>query len=51
MAQSASPGTTPACTYLSLDGNAPEFRLVDLDGHLVATPLLGELHHRYHCAA
>ncbi len=34
-------------THQSLDGNAPNARKVEHDGAVVATPVLGGLHHRY----
>ena len=34
-------------THQSLDGNAPDPRAIERDGEIVATPVLGGLHHRY----
>ena len=34
-------------TYLSLNGNAPEPREEETVGEVIATPVLGGLHHRY----
>ena len=38
-------------THQSLDGNAPTPRAVERVGEIVATPVLGGLHHRYSRAA
>lgn len=38
-------------THQSLDGNAPTPRVVECVGKIVATPVLGGLHHRYSRAA
>ena len=40
-----------ARTHLSLEGNSPEQRQVEVDGDIAATPVLGGLHHRYSRAA
>ena len=34
-------------THQSLEGNSPVARAVESEGDIVATPLLGGLHHRY----
>ena len=38
-------------THLSLNGNSPIARRVETEGDIVATPVLGGLHHRYSRAA
>ncbi len=38
-------------THYSLDGNAPIARRVEAAGEVIATPVLGGLHHRYSRAA
>jgi transposase InsO family protein len=38
-------------THYSLDGNSPIARHVERKGEVVATPVLGGLHHRYSRAA
>ena len=38
-------------THYSLDGNAPIARRVERTGQVIATPVLGGLHHRYSRAA
>ena len=38
-------------THSSLDGNSPIARRVEQEGEVVATPVLGGLHHRYSRAA
>jgi transposase InsO family protein len=38
-------------THQSLDGNAPKPRACEAVGDVVATPVLGGLHHRYSRAA
>ncbi len=38
-------------THQSLDGNAPTLRSIEHDGEIIATPVLGGLHHRYSRAA
>lgn len=38
-------------THQSLDGNAPKPRSVERKGEIIATPVLGGLHHRYSRAA
>ena len=38
-------------THQSLNGNAPNAREVELEGQVVAVPVLGGLHHRYSRAA
>ncbi len=40
-----------ARTHQSLDGNAPIPRRVERTGQVIATPVLGGLHHRYSRAA
>jgi len=34
-------------THQSLDGNAPIARRIERSGQVIATPVLGGLHHRY----
>jgi len=38
-------------THQSLGGNAPTPRSVEHEGEIIATPVLGGLHHRYSRAA
>lgn len=38
-------------THQALNGNAPTSRTVERVGQIVATPVLGGLHHRYSRAA